>query len=86
MAATLIPVMVSEELLQAIRTAAQADGLTPPEWIAEAAQKAVRRRDLRQRWEALTAFGQEHARAHGFREEDVDRLIHEDRAEREREG
>ena len=68
---------VAPELLSAIIAAARAEGKTPDEWIAEAAHDKLRRKDLHNRWQALTDRLQSHATEHGFKPEDVDMAIHD---------
>lgn len=74
-----VPLTVAPELAEAIKAAAHAEGKTPDEWVAEAAQDKLRKKDLDDRWQKLTAYGRENERRHGFNEEDVERLIHEHR-------
>lgn len=68
---------VSPELVNEMEAAAKAENKTPDEWAAEAFARHLES----QKWQNLVAFGQEHARSHGFKEGDVNRLIAESRAE-----
>ena len=68
---------VSAELFSAIAAAAQAEGKTAEEWMAEAAREKLRKRALDERWEALTHRLQSYAIEHGCEPDDVDAAIHE---------
>lgn len=72
-----VHLQVPPELVAEIEAAAKAEAKTPDEWAAEA---FARHLEL-QKWQKLVAFGQEHARSHGFNESDVNQLIAESRAE-----
>ena len=77
-------VALPPELVERIEAAAQAEGKTVDEWTQEAAQKKL----LDQRWQKLTAQGDERRRRLGLSEAQaqalVDRAIHEHRQERSR--
>jgi hypothetical protein len=72
---------VPPELAAEMEAAARAENKTPDEWATEAFAEHLES----QRWRNLVAFGHEHARKHGFKEEDVARFIAESREERKRE-
>lgn len=72
-----IHVHVSEETLAELQVKAQAEGKTVDE-IAEAALRAGLEERTRQ---DLLAYGRERARASGYTEEDVPRLVDERRRE-----
>jgi hypothetical protein len=71
---------VPPELVTEMEAAAKAENKTPDEWAAEAFARHLEST----KWRELVAFGHEHARKHGFKEEEVPRFIAESREERRR--
>lgn len=84
MTAKELPLTLAPELYDAIRGAAQDEGKTPEQWVAEAAQKRL----LDKRWQTLGAEAEERRRRSGMTDEQiedyVERVIHEHRQERRR--
>jgi hypothetical protein len=68
---------VPSDLVTEMEAAAKAENKTPDEWAAEAFARHLEST----KWQELVAFGHEHARKHGFKEEDVPRFIAESRDE-----
>lgn len=66
-----------ENLRAQVVRAAAADATTPQEWV----QRALARQLGERAWQDVLAYGDERARALGYVEDDVERLIHESRRE-----
>jgi len=64
------------ELLKAAERAAKKEGRTKSELFREALRRYLQERQ----WQELRRYGAVRAQRLGIRDEDVDRLIHEDRA------
>ncbi len=64
-------------LLAEVESAAQEEQRLPQEMLREVIERGLKER----RWERTLAYGQERARAAGFSEEDIPRLIAEARQE-----
>jgi len=73
-----ISITLPEPMLDSARLRARKENRTMSELVRE----ALRRYEASQWLAELQAYGQERAAASGIREEDVDRVIHEARAER----
>ena len=67
---------VSDELLAELRAKAEAEGKT----VDELAEAALRKGLEEQSWEDLLAYGRERGRASGYTEEDVPRIVRDNRA------
>jgi hypothetical protein len=65
-------------LLAEVESAAQEEQRPPQEMLREVIERGLKER----RWERTLAYGQERARATGFSEDDIPRLIAESRQER----
>jgi Arc/MetJ-type ribon-helix-helix transcriptional regulator len=72
-----LSVTLPEAMLKAAKNRAKKENRTMSELVRE----ALRRYEALQSLRELQAYGEERARALGIKEEDVDRLIHEHRAE-----
>ena len=68
---------IPEQLLAQIHAAAQAEGKSPEQWLAEAVQARLDERE----WCDLLEYGRERGRASGYREEDVPGLVKDWRRE-----
>jgi len=68
-------VHVSEELLAKLQAVAQAEGKTVDELAEEALRNGLEERE----WQDLLAYGQERGRMSGYSEEDVPRVVRENR-------
>jgi hypothetical protein len=66
---------VSDELLAELRTKARAEGKT----IDELAEVALRKGLEERSWQDLLAYGRERGEASGYTEEDVPRVVRENR-------
>jgi len=66
---------VSDELLAELRTKAQVAGKT----VDELAEETLRRGLEEQSWQDLLAYGFERGRASGYTEDDVPRVVRENR-------
>jgi len=71
---------VSEELLAELRTKAEAEGKT----VDELAEVALRKGLEERAWQDLLAYGRERGEASGYTEEDVPRVVRENRARHRR--
>ena len=72
-----ISISLPPEMLKEAERVAKEEGRTKSELVREALRRYIRARE----WEEITAYGRTKARELGIREEDVDRIIHEYRAE-----
>ena len=72
-----VHLQVPTDLVTEMEAAAKAENKTPDEWAAEAFARHLES----QKWQNLVAFGHEHAKAHGFKESDVNQIIAESREE-----
>ncbi len=72
-----ISVSLPPEMLKEAERVARAEGRTRSELVREALRHYIRARE----WEEISAYGRARARELGIREKDVDRIIHEYRAE-----
>ena len=70
-----INVQISDELLAEMQSKAEAEGKT----VDELAEAALRKGFEDQSWEDLLAYGLERGRASGYSEEDVPRVVRENR-------
>jgi hypothetical protein len=70
-----IKVHVSDELLAELQSQAKAEGKT----VDELAEAALRRGLDPQSWQDIFAYGLERGRASGYTEEDVPRVVRENR-------
>jgi hypothetical protein len=70
-------ISLPEPLLAEIQSAAQAEHRSVDEVLTDAVKRYVEERS----WAKLLSYGAERAKALGFQESDVDRLIAESRAE-----
>jgi hypothetical protein len=73
--ATQNSIHVSDELLAELRAKAQTAGKT----VDELAEETLRRGLEEQSWQDLLAYGLERGRASGYTEEDVPRVVRENR-------
>jgi metal-responsive CopG/Arc/MetJ family transcriptional regulator len=71
-------VSVPPGLLSRVQTAAEEEQRSPDELVRDALERYLEDRE----WKKIYAYGEERARALGLSEEDLERLIAEDRAER----
>jgi predicted transcriptional regulator len=69
---------VSDELLAELRAKAQVSGKT----VDELAEEALRRGLEEQSWQDLLAYGFEKGRSSGYTEDDVTRVVRENRERR----
>lgn len=69
-------VPLSQDLVDLIRTTANAEGRTPEEILWDAINSYISDR----RWQRVLAYGKRQAEALGYADDDVERLIHESRA------
>ena len=67
---------VSDDLLAELQSEAQAAGKTVDELAEEALRKGLEDR----KWQDLLEYGRERGRASGYTEEDVPRIVRENRA------
>jgi len=74
-AASSIP--LSPELVDLIKKTANAEGRKPEEIIEDALSLYI----SDQRWQQVLTYGERQAKDLGYTEDDVERLIHESRAE-----
>jgi predicted transcriptional regulator len=74
--ATQNSIHVSDELLAELQTKAAAEGKT----VDELAEQALRKGLEEQSWQDLLTYGLERGRASGYTEEDVPRIVRENRA------
>ena len=72
-----LSVTLPERMLAAAKKRAKKENRTMSELVRE----ALRRYEALQSLRELQAYGEARARELGIKEEDIDRLIHEDRAE-----
>ena len=68
-------VHVSEDLLAKLQAVANAEGKTVDELAEEALRNGLEERE----WQDLLAYGQERGRMSGYSEEDVPRVVRENR-------
>jgi plasmid stability protein len=66
---------VSDELLAELRIKAEAEGKTVNELAEQALRKGLEERD----WQDLLAYGRERGESSGYTEEDVPRVVRENR-------
>lgn len=76
-----VTISLPPELASRIDRAAKKEGRTRSELMREAARQYLQRRE---RWEELMAYGKEIGTRHGFTDDDVDRIVQEERAKRRR--
>jgi Arc/MetJ-type ribon-helix-helix transcriptional regulator len=69
------------DMAEQVEKTMKAEGRTRSELLREALRRYFRQR---QEWQRLLEYGQRRAGELGIRPEDVDRLVHEDRAEQAR--
>jgi predicted transcriptional regulator len=74
-------VRIPDDLLQRARILAEAEGRTPDDPAATALERYLQMRQNARDLQDLAFWGERHARARGFKPEDVDRAIAEIRRE-----